>query len=54
MALSFLKKQIPSLPDARPRSDRFLRSGRESNFLAEQKNGGGTGCRGGGWATSFR
>ena len=26
--------QTPSLPDARPRSDRFRCGGRESNFLA--------------------
>lgn len=29
--------QTPSLPDARPRSDRFRLGGRESNFLADRK-----------------
>jgi cobyrinic acid a,c-diamide synthase len=28
------EQQTPSLPDARPRSDRFRCGGRESNFLA--------------------
>ena len=34
--------QTPSLPDARPRSDRFRCGGRESNFLAvvRPKTGG--------------
>ena len=32
--LDTLVEQTPSLPDARPRSDRFRCGGRESNFLA--------------------
>lgn len=31
----FPGQQTPSLPEADPRSDRFWRGGRESNFLAE-------------------
>ena len=30
----FIAIQTPSLPDARPRSDRFRCGGRESKFLA--------------------
>ena len=33
----FLGKQTPSLPDARPHSDRFRCGGRESEFLAERQ-----------------
>jgi ribosomal protein S18 acetylase RimI-like enzyme len=35
-------EHTPSLPDARPRSERFRRGGRESKFLAERR--APTGC----------
>jgi hypothetical protein len=34
-----LDRQTPSLPDARPHSDRFRCGGRESEFLADRQTG---------------